>query len=431
MSSNSRLIFFVLVIFLSVGCANQQNSISMEDRQKVDTYILMALDSQRMLDHKKSLEYFTKLYQLTGEKQYLLNCIKYTFVLKDFEQMEKLAKEALTKFKTKEDKSYFMTQQILSLTSREKFQEALLIANELLNNEQSSVNYEIMASIYYSKKEYKNALKYYESAYAINQNEQTLLRLVNILYTYLNKKDVALAYLETYLQTNGCKREICDKLMLIYQEQGNINGMLSILNKLFDQYKQKPGMEETVKIIQNLIVSLLEKRSINEAILYLEKYDFNHEKLLNLYYQAGFLKKAITLTKKLYNKTKDPELLGKIAMYRFEDAKDKKAVLDSVIANFELALSSGINNDSFQNYYGYILIDFDIDVQKGINLVKRALKKSPNNIAYQDSLAWGYYKLGKCEEAYKIMEKIVKLIGIKDEEIKLHWEKIQECKERK
>lgn len=427
MSGNSRLIFSILVVFLSFGCASQQKALPQKHDYKVDLNILMALDSQRQYDHKSALKYFKKLYAQTNKKRYLLNSIKYCFLLKDYMQMEELSKEGLEKFKDKNDQSIFMVQYILSLTSREKFNEALFAANDLINNEQSSKNYEIMAGIYYAKKDYKNALKYYESAYAIDQNENTLLRLVNILYTYLNNKEAALAYLETFLQTHGCTRQICDKLMLIYQEQGNINGMLSILNRLFDKYKDQKGMDDTISVIQNLIVSLLEKRSINEAILYLEKYELNDEKLLNLYYQAGYLKKAISLTKKLYNKTKDPELLGKIAMYRFEDAKDKKEVLQSVIANFEKALSSGINNASFQNYYGYILIDYNIDIKKGIELVKQALVTSPNNIAYQDSLAWGYYKLGKCKEAKELMSKIVKLIGLKDEEIKLHWEKIQKC----
>ena len=53
------------------------------------------------------------------------------------------------------------------------------------------------------------------------------------------------------------------------------------------------------------------------------------------------------------------------------------------------------------------MIDFDIDVKKGISLVKSALKTSPNNIAYLDSLAWGYYKLNRCKEALDIMKKVI------------------------
>ena len=115
-------------------------------------------------------------------------------------------------------------------------------------------------------------------------------------------------------------------------------------------------------------------------------------------------------------------------MLQFEVAKDKRKVMKHVIANFELALSSGINNASFQNYYGYLLIDFDLDVKKGISLVKQALLTAPKNLAYLDSLAWGYYKIGKCTKALEIMQKIINQIGLRDKEIKLHWEKINNCK---
>ena len=118
-------------------------------------------------------------------------------------------------------------------------------------------------------------------------------------------------------------------------------------------------------------------------------------------------------------------------MFRFELAKDKQKVLKNVIANFELALSSGINNSEFQNYYGYLLIDYNINIHKGIKLIKQALKTSPNNIAYIDSLAWGYYKINKCKEAYKLMKKVVSLTGLGDSEIKQHWEKINRCKKIK
>jgi len=115
-------------------------------------------------------------------------------------------------------------------------------------------------------------------------------------------------------------------------------------------------------------------------------------------------------------------------MYRFELADNKREVLKHVIANFELALSSGINNATFQNYYGYLLIDYDIDVNKGIELVKEALKKAPNNIAYLDSLAWGYYKINDCKNAYKVMSKVISLATSKDLEMQLHWNRIKDCK---
>ncbi len=424
MSSYSRLVVLLFILLLSsVGCANQNNITKSNPEE--DLYIMLALDSEKNSDYKNSFKFYKKLFDLTEKEDYLKKAIEYSFRTEQFEQMYKLSQVALKEFP--KSKEYFWRQLILALYSLGKTQDAIDEAKELIKEFQSSQSYELLANIYYTSKEYANSIKYYESAYALNQNQKTLIQLTNILYSYLNKKDVALAYLETYLQTKGCSAQVCNKLMLIYQEQGNIDGMISILNRMYVKYKDNPELNKTTLFIQNLIISLLEKKDIKKAIKFLEETGVDQSKLINLYYQDKQLAKALKLTKELYKKTRKPDLLGKIAMYRFELAPDKKKVMPNVIANFELALSSGINNASYQNYYGYLLIDFDIDIEKGLNLVKEALKTAPNNIAYLDSLAWGYYKLNKCEEAYKVMSKVVVAAGVSDKEIKKHWEKIKKC----
>ena len=424
MSSYSRsLILLFILLFSSVGCANQ-NEITKSNPEE-DLYIMLALDSEKNSDYQNSFKFYKKLYSLTKKEDYLKKSIEYSFKNKQFEDMNKLSRIALEKFP--KNKEYYWHQIVISLHSIGKTEEAITEAKELLKEFQTSQSYELLGNIYYVMKDYKNSLKYYESAYALNQNQKTLIQLTNILYSYLNKKDVALAYLETYLQTKGCNAQVCNKLMLIYQEQGNIDGMISILNRMYTKYKDNPELSKTTLFIQNLIISLLEKKDIKKAIKFLEDTGIDQAKLINLYYRDRQLAKALKLTKKLYKKTRKPELLGKIAMYRFELATDKKKVMPNVIANFELALSSGINNASYQNYYGYLLIDFDIDIEKGLTLVKEALKTAPNNIAYLDSLAWGYYKLQRCEEAYKVMSKVVVAAGVSDKEIKKHWEKIKKC----
>ena len=424
MSSYSRsLILLFILLFSSVGCANQ-NEITKSNPEE-DLYIMLALDSEKNSDYQNSFKFYKKLYSLTKKEDYLKKSIEYSFKNKQFEDMNKLSRIALEKFP--KNKEYYWHQIVISLHSIGKTEEAITEAKELLKEFQTSQSYELLGNIYYVMKDYKNSLKYYESAYALNQNQKTLIQLTNILYSYLNKKDVALAYLETYLQTKGCNAQVCNKLMLIYQEQGNIDGMISILNRMYTKYKDNPELSKTTLFIQNLIISLLEKKDIKKAIKFLEDTGIDQAKLINLYYRDRQLAKALKLTKKLYKKTRKPELLGKIAMYRFELATDKKKVMPNVIANFELALSSGINNASYQNYYGYLLIDFDIDIDKGLTLVKEALKTAPNNIAYLDSLAWGYYKLQRCEEAYKVMSKVVVAAGVSDKEIKKHWEKIKKC----
>ncbi len=83
------------------------------------------------------------------------------------------------------------------------------------------------------------------------------------------------------------------------------------------------------------------------------------------------------------------------------EQKIKKTVLKSVIKKFEDVLTV-LDNHVYQNYLGYILIDFDVDINKGgLDFVNKALEKAPpNNLAYIDSLAWGgQYKLKQCKKS--------------------------------
>ena len=85
----------------------------------------------------------------------------------------------------------------------------------------------------------------------------------------------------------------------------------------------------------------------------------------------------------------------------------------------------------YLNYLGYLLIDHEVNVKRGIQYVKEALKIEPNSAYFLDSLAWGYYKLKECEKADEIMKKVLKLEGSDNEEVKEHAQKIRECLKNK
>jgi hypothetical protein len=81
------------------------------------------------------------------------------------------------------------------------------------------------------------------------------------------------------------------------------------------------------------------------------------------------------------------------------------------------------NNDFINNFLGYLLIDFDINPKEGLKYVKKALQIKPDDIAYIDSLAWGYYKLHKCKIAWDV----IKNINTDDKEINRHKKLIKRC----
>ncbi len=417
MSSYSRLI--IIFIFIFSGCVNAQPSLKVNNQN--DTLILLALDYELSKKFNKSAELYLRLYRLTDRLEYLQKAINQSILAKDFKTSGILCKENLDKYPKKDERFHRLA--VISSLHQLKLNEALELAKKLLKKYNNTENYEIIGNVYYARGEYIDAVKYFESAYAINQKPKTLVSLADVLYVYLNEKQKAISYLETFMRLYGCKQLVCNKLIELYQEEQNIDGMISILKTAYKKYKN-PFARYKISV---LLVNNLEKKDINQAIKFLEKNRIDDTKLLILYEKAGYYKKALKLVRNAYKKTKNKALLGKIAILEFEIAEDKKAMMKHVFANFELALT--VTEDAnYKNYYGYLLIDYDINVSKGLELAKQALDKHPNNAAYLDSVAWGYFKLGKCDLALKYMKKVIEQIGLDNKEIKLHWEKIQECK---
>jgi tetratricopeptide (TPR) repeat protein len=66
---------------------------------------------------------------------------------------------------------------------------------------------------------------------------------------------------------------------------------------------------------------------------------------------------------------------------------------------YEKALEIDENNTTALNGIGYILVDTDRDVMRGIRFCRKAVDRQPQNAAYLDSLGWAYYKIGNAPEA--------------------------------
>ena len=69
------------------------------------------------------------------------------------------------------------------------------------------------------------------------------------------------------------------------------------------------------------------------------------------------------------------------------------------LSHFEEAMALGNDDSIYLNYYGYTLIDKEVDIKKGMKIIEDALVQQPNNTYYLDSLAWGYYKNRDCDQS--------------------------------
>lgn len=432
MPSYNRYVILLIVLFVTYGCSESKSNLLNNNKFKTFEYnsyaledrdILFALEYERRGDRANASIIYKRLYSRTNKEEYLLEYVKNIFNLKQIDEVI----DVITKNKAKlfEKENELLRIYIIALVQKTQFEKALIEAEALNKKYENDLNLELLGNVYLTNKKYEEAKNIFEDVYEKTKSETSVLNLSNILYINLGEKEEATSLLENYINKFGCVNSVCSKLLAIYQEDRNIEGIVYLLKKSYNRFKEENNQFSQDKVYK-LLMYYLEKKDIHEAIAFLEESQADDNKLLNLYRSTNDYGKAYVLAQKLYSRTSNIDYLAQIAILEFETAKDKKKVLKSVIGKFEEVLSV-LDNHIYQNYLGYLLIDYNIDVKKGLLYVNKALEKAPNNLAYLDSLAWGQYKLKQCKDAYINMKKVVDIAGLKDKEIISHWYKIKEC----
>ncbi|VEJ53967.1 ATP-dependent nuclease [Campylobacter insulaenigrae] len=199
---------------------------------------------------------------------------------------------------------------------------------------------------------------------------------------------------------------------------------------LYELYK----ISNDTRYIYTIIDLLNKEKKYTQALDIAQEYNLNTDIKVYLYTQIKDYSKAYNLALKQYELEKNKKYLAMAAILEFENYMDKKNQkildkkrLESILKKFEESVD--IRSDSlYQNFYGYTLIEYDIDVKKGIELVGWALEQEPNNAYYLDSLAWGYYKLKECDKAYDILQTILQDKDfVNSDEGKEHIKAIKKC----
>lgn len=77
--------------------------------------------------------------------------------------------------------------------------------------------------------------------------------------------------------------------------------------------------------------------------------------------------------------------------------------------NFKKALELFPNQPQVMNYLGYSWVDMDMNLEQGLDLIRKAVDLRPSDGYIVDSLGWAYYKLGRFTEAVTELERAVSL----------------------
>jgi thioredoxin-like negative regulator of GroEL len=304
----------------------------------------------------------------------------------------------------------------------------------ILSKKHSKELYELLANLYIKDGNNSSAIDMLENVKKLDTDS---LYQLAYLYSLSDKDDKAL--------------EIYTKIYNKERTWESLKGKLSILakNKKQDEIKEvlwqainknrnfpteaymvlaglldyKKDTKKAITVFKKLYEKTKDKEYLKQLIsLYLyvndyknlvpllKKSSYDNKLLFEIYVASKDMVDAYKLIDTLYKEKKDPKYIAEKAILTYEIASKYEAVDSRVIKRaselFEKAFGLGVKEDMYYNYYGYILIDSGYNVQKGVELVKVSLIKDKNNIFFLDSLAWGYYKLKEYKKAKEVVKKI-------------------------
>ena len=143
----------------------------------------------------------------------------------------------------------------------------------------------------------------------------------------------------------------------------------------------------------------------DDALLYLEQVITNYKDPLRMFQCRMTLAYIYVVTQR--NKMAEFEL-KRLANNGFESAQLYATLAYAAWAQkhykqavdyYEKALDLEPLNATALNGLGFILVDTDMDLIRGLRCCRKAVDLKPQNAAYLDSLGWAYYKNGEPLEA--------------------------------
>ncbi|RMA97933.1 tetratricopeptide repeat protein [Hydrogenothermus marinus] len=362
---------------------------------------------------------------------------------------ENILKE-ITKHKEykKLDKVYYILARIeLSKGNIKKAIEYLEKSFKL--NKKNPEVYVLLGELYREQGNYKRAEEIYKQVLAVNPKDYEALNRLFQIYVDTDQYEKAKEIINDITKLYPSSKDSLLKEFLLYLKLGQVNQIIQkieniakkypddlniqfILGMAYESLKEYKKAEEIYKkilkkepkneeVLNRLVSLYVQNKEYDKAIDILnEAYSYNPDNYHILVLMAevederGNTKEAIKLIKEaLEINSQDPKLYFYLAIYydKLNKWKDAEKALKK-------ALDIRPNYSDALNYLGYSYIVRNIDIDKGIELVKKALKFAPENPAYLDSLAWGYYKKGKYQEALKYMLKAYQ--QIKDDPVVLY-----------
>lgn len=301
------------------------------------------------------------------------------------------------------------------LKNKEEQEAILFLENSLKTAQNKEGIYYTLIKIYESKKDANKLYALYQTMYADGFVNAEILEKLGSFAVLENDEENAQKYFTELLNLDANNPYAARYFATYEQSQGRYEKALSYIKQSRD-FETNPALQ----IKAGYYLSMLSKQ---EELLNLmesahEKFAGNNE--ISYYYALALTdskkyNKAAKVFEEILQTAPENELvLFNYAAVLYEQKKYKK--MEETLRKL---LKINPDNAEGLNFLGYFFVDQgkQENLEEGYKLISKALSLKPNEIAYQDSLAWYYFKVGNFIEADKILKDLPE---VKDEEIYLH-----------
>ncbi|WP_457568019.1 tetratricopeptide repeat protein [Desulfurobacterium sp.] len=266
------------------------------------------------------------------------------------------------------------------------------------------------------------ALRELAKIYIIDGNKDSAVKILNKIvekepYNLRNLIQVATSLLD--LKEYRKVIPIIERITKLNPDNPNVYFLLGLSYELTGQkekavkaYEKSLDLfPENTTVIEQLATLYLKLGKIEEAKAYFERlYQLTGKtsyalKIAAIADRNGNTREAYDFLKSIAKKNPgDPRIYFALAIYADKLGKEEEA------ENYlKIVLEKDPENPAALNYLAYTYANRGENLQEALKLIKKALKKRPNNGAYIDTYGWILFKMGKYDQACRELQRALML----------------------
>ena len=340
------------------------------NKDSLFAHLYLARLSIQKKDMKQALNWYKKALKINWSVDLALELAEFYGVQKKYADVEQQYRLILKKHPEESRAGLGLVQTLLR---QDNETEALQVLHELKLHSNNPGQIDIItAKLHLRSGKIEKAIKLLEPL-ALQESSTEAVYMLSVIHYQQKEYEQATKLLQTIKPASGNFEDSIYLQVRILMERQQITGAIELLKQTIDNRElNHPGF-------YTLLASLyMDRKQIKKGYAVLNKALQRYPDNAQIYFEYGLLLE--------------------------QDGAQKQA-----IAHMEKVLRLKPDHAEALNYLGYTWADNNINLEKALDYVQRAMRIKPGNGYIQDSLGWVYFRMGKLDQA---VEEILKALEL-------------------